>query len=68
MISARRVSSPADIINETNINMVGQNFKQNDFQVQYDFSPFFGVRAGFVWSNYIIQPGNFYRLFRGIRG
>src|SRR5271165_295413 len=24
-------SSPADIINETNINMVGQNFKQNDF-------------------------------------
>ncbi len=32
--------------------------KQNDFQVQYDMSRSFGVRAGFVWSNYIVQPGN----------
>ena len=32
--------------------------KQNDFQVQYDVSRWFGVRAGFVWSNYIIQPGS----------
>jgi hypothetical protein len=51
-------SSPADIVNESTINLTGQNFKQNDFQVQYDVSRFFGVRAGFVWSNYIIQPGN----------
>ncbi len=58
-------SSPADIINETNTNMDGQSFKQNDFQVQYDFSRFFGVRAGFVWSNSIIQPGNLYQAALG---
>jgi hypothetical protein len=51
-------SSAADVVNESTINMIGQNFKQNDFQVQYDISRWFGVRAGFVWSNYIIQPGN----------
>jgi hypothetical protein len=32
--------------------------KQNDFQVQYDVSRWFGVRAGFDWDNYTIQPGN----------
>jgi len=26
--------------------------KQNDFQVQYDVSRWFGVRAGFDWDNY----------------
>ena len=26
--------------------------------MQYDLSRFFGVRGGFVWSNYVIQPGN----------
>ncbi len=51
-------SSPADIINESTINLIGQNMKQNDFQVQYDVSRWFGVRAGFVWTNYIIQPGS----------
>jgi hypothetical protein len=51
-------SSPADIINETNINMIGQRTLQNDFQLQYDISRYFGVRVGFVWANYIIQPGN----------
>src|SRR5271157_2190048 len=54
-------SSPADVINETTVNLVGQNMKENDFQVQYDVSRFFGVRAGFVWSNYIIQPGSTYQ-------
>jgi hypothetical protein len=57
--------SPADITNETTINLVYQNFKQNDFQVQYDFSRFFGVRGGFVWSNYIIQPGSTYQASAG---
>ncbi|MGB8771438.1 MAG: hypothetical protein WCC92_17610, partial [Candidatus Korobacteraceae bacterium] len=51
-------SSPADIINESTINLIGQNMKENDFQAQYDVSRWFGVRAGFVWSNYIIQPGS----------
>ena len=45
--------------------MIGQNMKQNDFQVQYDVSRFFGVRAGFVWANYIIQPGNTYQAALG---
>jgi hypothetical protein len=58
-------SSPADIINETTINMIGQDTKQNDFQVQYDVSRFFGVRAGFVWSNSIIQPGNTFQAALG---
>ena len=58
-------SSPADVINETTVNLVGQNMKENDFQVQYDVSRFFGVRAGFVWSNYIIQPGSTYQAALG---
>jgi hypothetical protein len=58
-------SSPADVINETTINMTGQKMKQNDFQVQYDVSRFFGLRAGFVWGNYIIQPGNTYQASLG---
>ena len=37
--------------------MIGQNTKQNDFQVQYDVTPSFGVRAGFIWENLNIQPG-----------
>ncbi len=51
-------SSPADIVNELNSTMNGENFKQNDFQVQYDFTRSFGVRGGFIWSNSTIQPGN----------
>ena len=58
-------SSPADIINETNINLVAQNMKQNDIQLQYDISPSFGVRVGFNWTNYIIQPGNTYQAALG---
>jgi hypothetical protein len=58
-------SSPADIVNEITSNLVYQNFKQNDIQVQYDFSRFFGVRAGFNWSNYIIQPGSTYQAALG---
>lgn len=58
-------SSAADIVNETTINMIGQNMKQNDFQVQYDISRSFGVRAGFVWANYIIQPGDTYQAAVG---
>ena len=50
--------SPADVINEISNNLIGQNMKQNDFEVQYDLSPFFGVRTGFVWSRYIIQAGS----------
>ena len=37
-------SSPADIINESTINLIGQNMKENDFQAQYDVSRWFGVR------------------------
>lgn len=58
-------SSPADIINETTINMVGQETNQNDFEVQYDISRSFGVRAGFIWSNSVIQPGNTYQAALG---
>jgi hypothetical protein len=58
-------SSPADIINETNINMIGQKTKQNDVQLQYDISRSFGVRVGFVWDNYIIQPGDTYQASAG---
>jgi hypothetical protein len=58
-------SSPADIINEMTINMIGQNTKQNDFQVQYDVSRWFGVRAGFVWANSTIQPGDTFQAALG---
>ncbi|MGB8885248.1 MAG: hypothetical protein WCC87_00915 [Candidatus Korobacteraceae bacterium] len=58
-------SSPADIINELNVSLVAQNMKQNDFQVQYDVSRWFGVRAGFAWTNYTIQPGETYQAALG---
>jgi len=58
-------SSPADIMNETTINMIGQRTLQNDFQFQYDISRYFGVRLGFNWANYIIQPGNTYQAALG---
>ncbi len=57
--------SPADIINELSANLVGQNSKQNDFQVQYDITNLFGVRAGFNWARSTIQPGNFYQAALG---
>ena len=58
-------SSPADIVNELTINTVAQNSKQNDFQVQYDVKRWFGVRAGFNYGNYTIQPGNTYMAALG---
>jgi hypothetical protein len=58
-------SSPADVTNEINVNMIGQKTYQNDFQVQYDVSRYFGVRAGFVWSQLTIQPGNSYQAAGG---
>ena len=57
--------SPADIINEINANLIAQNSKQNDFQVQYDITKSFGVRAGFVWSNETVQPGSSYQAALG---
>jgi hypothetical protein len=57
--------SPADIINEINVNLIAQNMKKNDFQVQYDVSRWFGVRVGFDWDNYTIQPGNSYQAALG---
>jgi hypothetical protein len=57
--------SPPDVMNETTINLIGQDMKQNDFEVQYDISRLFGVRAGFVWGNYVIQPGNTYQASLG---
>ncbi|MFZ0312191.1 MAG: hypothetical protein WAL85_05750 [Candidatus Korobacteraceae bacterium] len=58
-------NSPADIINEINASLTAQNMKQNDFQVQYDVSRWFGVRAGFDWDNYTIQPGESYQAALG---
>ena len=58
-------SSAADITNEININMIGQKTYQNDLQLQYDVSRHFGVRAGFVWSQNTIQPGNTYQAALG---
>ena len=51
-------SSAADVTNEVNTSMLGQRTFQNDFQLQYDLSRNFGVRTGFLWTNYVIQPGN----------
>lgn len=58
-------SSPADIIDETNTNLIAQNTRTNEFQVQYDVSQFFGVRAGFNWNNETIQPGETYTAALG---
>ena len=58
-------SSAADIINETSTNMISQDMKQNEFQLQYDLTRSFGIRAGFNWTNYIIQPGNSYQAALG---
>ena len=58
-------SSPADITNEVNTNMIGQRTFQNDFQLQYDISRLFGVRVGFVWNQLLIQPGNLFQASLG---
>ena len=58
-------SSPADIVNEINSNLVGQNMKANDFQVQYDVTRNFGVRGGFNWLQQTIQPGIGYQASLG---
>jgi hypothetical protein len=58
-------SSPADVTNEVNVNMIGQTTYQNGLQVQYDVSPYFGVRAGFVWNQLTIQPGNSFQAALG---
>jgi hypothetical protein len=58
-------SSPADITNEINANVIGQNTKENDFQVQYDVSRWFGVHGGFDYSHFTIQPGNSYQASLG---
>jgi len=64
-ILAHGSSAPADIINELNANLTAQNWKQNDFQVQYDITHLFGLRAGFVWQNLDIQPGSSYSTALG---
>jgi hypothetical protein len=58
-------SSAADVTNEVNTSMLGQRTFQNDFQLQYDLSRNFGVRTGFLWTNYVIQPGNIYQAALG---
>ena len=58
-------SSVADLINELTANLVGQSSRENDFQVQYDLTHFFGLRAGFNWSNETIQPGSSYQAALG---
>ena len=58
-------SSAADVTNEINTNMIGQRTLQNDFQMQYDVTQYFGLRAGFVWNQYIIQPGNIFQAALG---
>lgn len=50
-------SSPPDIVNEYWANLDGQETKQNDFQIQYDFSHNFGGHVGFQWTGYNVQPG-----------
>ena len=57
--------APADIVNEFNVNLAAQNTKQNDFQAQYDITRSFGVRAGFLWTNDTIQPGESYQAALG---
>ena len=58
-------SSPADIVNEISTNMTGQKTYQNDIQLQYDVSRVFGVRAGFMWKQYTIQPGDSFEAALG---
>jgi len=58
-------NSPADITNEITANQIAQNSKENDFQAQYDITKLFGVRAGFDWSQYTIQPGDTYQAALG---
>jgi hypothetical protein len=58
-------SSPADITNEVNVNLIGQKSYNNDIELQYDISRNFGVRVGFVWNQLTIQPGNSFQAALG---
>ncbi len=39
--------SPADVVNESYNRFLGQDTKQNEFQVQYDVNPYFGWNVGY---------------------
>ena len=44
-------ASPADFTNGFDSTFLGQNLKNNTFQLQYDFSPRFMGRIGYVYEN-----------------
>jgi hypothetical protein len=58
-------SSPADITNEINVNMIGQKSYGNDLELQYDITKSFGIRTGFVWNQLTIQPGDTFQAALG---
>ncbi len=64
-ILTHTTSSPADIINDLYASLLGQSSYRNDFQVQYDITHSFGVRAGFNWTQLTIQPGDSYEAALG---
>ncbi len=64
-ILLHNASSYPDLLDEMTANLLSQNSKENDFQVQYDVTNSFGVRAGVNWSRNTIQPGNTYQAALG---
>ena len=48
-------SSGADVTNEISENFLGQNIKSNTIQLQYDFTPNWSARIGYLYTNRTIS-------------
>ena len=48
-------SSGADVTNELTYQFLGQNLKTNTFELQYDFTPHWSGRIGYLYTNRIIS-------------
>lgn len=50
--------SGADVTNEITEQFLGQNLKSNTFQLEYDFSPKWSARIGYLYTNRIISQAS----------
>ena len=48
-------SSGADVTNEVTSQFLAQNFKSNTFELEYDFTPRYTARLGYLYSDRIIS-------------
>ena len=53
--AAHAPGSDPDVINEPYIRFLGENRKQNEIQLQYDFTPRFGAHVGYRYTHRLVH-------------